>query len=155
MMSPVACIAAQMDALQVREAQQNVALLRQATCHVINVPCAVPHVQRNDYPEADAGVRTCFAFTKPEGAEQMIAASVRPSPNMFEFGRAGFTARRSACSEGQNHSALLELQALPQRARSWGAHEEWLALHDFSVQLHSPPFAALLNCDAWKVGRLP
>ena len=35
--------------------------------------------------------------------------------------------------------------------RSWAAREEWLPLPDFSNQLHSPPYAALLNCDSWQV----
>jgi hypothetical protein len=39
-----------------------------------------------------------------------------------------------------------------QRARSWAAREEWLAVADFSNQLHSPPYAAMLNCDSWQVG---
>ena len=43
-------------------------------------------------------------------------------------------------------------QASPGRVRSWAAREEWLPLPDFSNQLHSPPFAALLNCDSWRVG---
>lgn len=47
MLSPTACIAAQMDALQM-----------------------------NDWPEADAGVRTAFLFSKPYGCEQMIAGQV-------------------------------------------------------------------------------
>ncbi|EFN52903.1 hypothetical protein CHLNCDRAFT_138459 [Chlorella variabilis] len=49
LMSPTTCIAVQMNALQ-----------------------------RNDYPEKDAGVRTAFLFTKPEGAEDVIAAPAVP-----------------------------------------------------------------------------
>jgi hypothetical protein len=45
-------------------------------CHV-----HLCHMQRNDYPEADAGVQTCFMFAKPEGAEHMIAAPVRLCAN--------------------------------------------------------------------------
>jgi hypothetical protein len=36
--------------------------------------------------------------------------------------------------------------------RSWAAQEEWLPWADFSNQLHSPPYAPLLNCDSWQVG---
>ncbi len=35
--------------------------------------------------------------------------------------------------------------------RSWAAHEEWLALPDFSNHLHAPPYSVLLNCDSWQV----
>lgn len=48
MLSPTAAIAAQMDALQM-----------------------------NDWPDADAGVRTAFLFSKPYGCESMIAGRVR------------------------------------------------------------------------------
>ncbi|PSC73270.1 hypothetical protein C2E20_3539 [Micractinium conductrix] len=86
LMSPLACIAAQMGALQ-----------------------------RNDWPERDAGVQTAFQFTLCQHAEELLSA-----------------------------------QASPGRVRSWAAREEWLPLPDFSNQLHSPPFAALLNCDSWR-----
>ncbi|KAL4440192.1 hypothetical protein ABPG75_003193 [Micractinium tetrahymenae] len=86
LMSPLACIAAQMNALQ-----------------------------RNDWPETDAGVQTAFAFAKWEGADELLSAQVGP-----------------------------------QRVRSWAAREEWLALPDFSNQLHSPPYSALLNCHSWQ-----
>lgn len=56
-----------------------------------------------------------------------------------------------ACSS-PNPWLPLCLQAAPQRVRSWGAHEEWLKLGDFSNQLHSLPFSALLGCDSWRVG---
>ena len=47
MLSPTACIAAQMDALQI-----------------------------NDWPEPDAGVRTAFLFSKPYGCEEIVAGQV-------------------------------------------------------------------------------
>lgn len=49
LMSPPACIAAQMDALQ-----------------------------RNDWPEADAGVQTAFKFTLWEGADELLSAQAGP-----------------------------------------------------------------------------
>ncbi|KAL4853379.1 Methyltransferase-like protein 13 [Chlorella vulgaris] len=49
LMSPLVCISAQMRALQ-----------------------------RNDYPEPDAGVRTCFMFAKPEECEELVTAPVAP-----------------------------------------------------------------------------
>ncbi|KAI3431586.1 hypothetical protein D9Q98_004636 [Chlorella vulgaris] len=49
LMSPLVCISAQMRALQ-----------------------------RNDYPEPDAGVRTCFMFAKPEECEELVIAPVAP-----------------------------------------------------------------------------
>lgn len=33
-------------------------------------------LQRNDYPELDAGASVAFAFTKPEGAEAMLPGGV-------------------------------------------------------------------------------
>lgn len=33
-------------------------------------------LQRNDYPEADAGVQAAYAFTKPHGCEQMTVGEV-------------------------------------------------------------------------------
>lgn len=34
-------------------------------------------LQRNDWPEADAGVRAAFAFSKPAGAEELLPGQVR------------------------------------------------------------------------------
>jgi len=33
-------------------------------------------LQRNDWPEADAGVRVAFAFSKPHGVEQLLPGQV-------------------------------------------------------------------------------
>lgn len=51
LMPPNACIAAQMDALQ-----------------------------RNDWPDKDAGVFTAFMFTKPQGAEELLSTSAQAPP---------------------------------------------------------------------------
>ena len=52
----------------------------------------------------------------------------------------------------QAADACPPVQVPLRRARSWAAREEWLAVADFSNQLHSPPYAAMLNCDSWQVG---
>ena len=54
--------------------------------------------------------------------------------------------------EGAEQVVVTQSQHQPTRVRCWAAREEWLALTDFSNSLHSPPYRAMLNCDAWKVG---
>jgi len=45
------------------------------------LPC--PAVQRNDWPEKDAGVQTAFMFTKCEGADDMLIAQASSSLNSW------------------------------------------------------------------------
>jgi len=44
---------------------------------------------------------------------------------------------------------LIAGQGTPDRARSWGAQEDWLQSRDFSHMLHAKPFNVLLNCHSW------
>ena len=40
------------------------------------VAATMDAMQRNDYPDTDAGVKTAFLFSKPDGVEGLIASQV-------------------------------------------------------------------------------
>lgn len=59
-------------------ATRNVALSLQVVAAQLHA------LQRNDWPEPDAGVRTAFAFTKPQGAEQLLPGQVCHTAPAFQ-----------------------------------------------------------------------
>lgn len=82
------------------------------------------------------------------------AAAVLPLPGSINRclpPRVLSPAPATPCTATQPAPVCSILQAPPQRVRAWGAREEWLSFGDFSNALHSPPYAALLNCDSWRV----
>lgn len=56
-------------------------------------------LQRNDWPEADAGVRVAFAFSKPHGVEQLLPGQVPLLATCTCLG----THRRSDCKRYVYH----------------------------------------------------
>ena len=99
-------------------------------------------LQRNDYPERDAGALVAYAFTQPHSCETLAPGEVR----------------RRGTGGTPTELALpgmlrLHLKQRARAARSWHATEEWLTAQRFIDMLHLPPYGILLQCDSWKVGR--
>lgn len=54
----------------------------------VAVAAQLDALQRNDYPETDAGVQVAYRFTKPAGCEQMTVGQVRTPENLKDPGLA-------------------------------------------------------------------
>lgn len=86
-------------------------------------------LQRNSYPNQDAGIDTAFAFTKPytepSSTTGSNSSSTPPLPNLTASGR---------------------------RARSWSATEAWYTKQEFSLQFTSTtsPYRHFIECDEWE-----
>lgn len=61
----------------------------------------------------------------------------------------------SQAASSRQRAAVLNVQVSNGAAAAWGGAERWLRLPDFSNQLHSPPYAVLLDCDSWQACPLP
>lgn len=51
-------------------------------------------LQRNDWPDADAGVRAAFAFSKPADAETLLPGQVLATDRQCDCAMSGTTAGR-------------------------------------------------------------
>ena len=101
-------------------------------------------LQRNDWPDQDAGIRTAFLFAKPQECENMVTGPV----SVFHF-------VSQACSLLSAICSLLIyiwcLQSMPNHVRSWEAKEAWVGFPEFSGMLHSGLYQPLLDSSSWQV----
>lgn len=108
-------------------------------------------LQRPDWPDSGAGLRTAFLFAMPRGCGGASAPRSDPRKQRASSGGGGGSGEAGR-SEAAAAQPSFPTAAVPESTprRAWGAKEEWLSLEDFGALLRSPPYDIILGCDAWR-----